>query len=94
MMYRFVLFAGLFVWATVVSQAVIAAEVKVLSANVFTGVLDSVFSDFERSSGHKVLFECVTAGKVRDRAQADEFDDVAIATRTITNDLQHPRLFL
>jgi hypothetical protein len=37
MMYRFVLFAGLFVWATVVSQAVIAAEVKVLSANVFTG---------------------------------------------------------
>ena len=48
MMYCFVLFAGLFVWATVVSQAVIAAEVKVLSANVFTGLLDSVFSDFER----------------------------------------------
>jgi hypothetical protein len=49
-------------------QAVIAAEIKVLGANVFTEVLDSVFSDFERSSGHKVLFECVTAGKVRDRA--------------------------
>ena len=89
-MYRFVLFAGLFVWATVVSQAVIAAEVKVLSANVFTGVLDSVFSNFERSSGHRIR----DGGKVRDRAQADEFDDVAIATRTITNDVQHPRLFL
>jgi hypothetical protein len=38
MMYRFVLFAGLFVWANVVSQGVIAAEVEVLSANVFTGV--------------------------------------------------------
>jgi hypothetical protein len=51
--YRFALLAGLFVWASVIAQAVVAAELKVLSANVFTGVLDNVFSDFERSFGHK-----------------------------------------
>jgi len=67
------------------SQAAPAAEIKVLSANVFTGVLDGVFSDFERSSGHKVVFEYVTAGKVRERVQAD---DVAIATRAILEDLE------
>jgi molybdate transport system substrate-binding protein len=88
MTYRFVLFVGLFVWVSIASQAVIAAEVKVLSANVFTGVLDNVFTDFERSSGHKVLFEYVTAGKVRDRLQAGEYGDVAIATRTILDDLE------
>jgi molybdate transport system substrate-binding protein len=88
MAYRFLLLTGLFVWASVTSQAVIAAELKVLSANVFTGVLDNVFSDFERSSGHKVLFEYVTAGQVRDRVQADEYGDVAIATRTILDDLE------
>jgi len=70
------------------SQAAPAAEIKVLSANVFTGVLDGVFSDFERSSGHKVVFEYVTAGKVRERVQADEAGDVAIATRAILEDLE------
>jgi molybdate transport system substrate-binding protein len=82
------LFAGLFVSASMVSQVTPAAELKVLSANVFTGVLDNVFSDFERSFGHKAQFEYVTAGKVRDRVQAGESGDVAIATRAILDDLE------
>lgn len=88
MAYRFALLVGLFAWVSLTSQVVVAAELKVLSANVFTGVLDNAFSDFERSSGHKVLFEYVTAGKVRDRVQANEYGDVAIATRTILDDLE------
>jgi molybdate transport system substrate-binding protein len=88
MTFRFALFAGLFVSASVVSQVGLAAELKVLSANVFTGVLDNVFSDFERSSGHKVQFEYVTAGKVGDRVQAGESGDIAIATRTILDELE------
>jgi hypothetical protein len=31
-----------------------ASEIKVLSANVFTNVLDDHFRDYERSSGNKV----------------------------------------
>jgi len=88
MSFRFALVAGSFVLASVVSPGGLAAELKVLSANVFTGVLDDVFTDFERLSGHKVVFEYVTAGKVRDRVQADEYGDVAIATRTILDDLE------
>ena len=59
MMYRFVRFAGLFVWATVVSQAVIAAEVKVLSANVLTGCSTACSAIL---NAHPDI-EYVTAGK-------------------------------
>lgn len=65
-----------------------AAEIKVLSANVFTGVLDEPFRDYERSSGNKVVFEYATAGKVKDRVQSGEPADVAIVTRPMIDQLE------
>jgi len=65
-----------------------AAEVKVLSANVFTGVLDEHFRDHERTSGNKVIFEYATAGKVRDRIQSGEPADVVIVTRPMIDQLE------
>jgi molybdate transport system substrate-binding protein len=88
MTFRLLRFACLLVSIFAASAAASAAEVKVLSANVFTSVLDSAFADFERASGHKVIFEYVTAGKVRERVQAGEAGDVAIATRGILDDLE------
>jgi molybdate transport system substrate-binding protein len=85
---RFPSFVGLIAFASAVSQVALAAEIKVVSANVFTGVLDGVFSDFEHASGHRVLFEYVTAGKVKERVQSGESGDVAIATRVIVDDLE------
>lgn len=65
-----------------------SAEIKVLSANVFTGVLDSQFSAFARTSGHKVSFIYETAGKVRNHVQAGEPGDVAIVTKTMMDELE------
>jgi hypothetical protein len=42
-----------YLFGIIIAQAVVAAELKVVSANVFTGAFDNVFSDFERSFGHK-----------------------------------------
>lgn len=65
-----------------------AGEIKILSANVFTNVLDDHFRDYERSSGNKVVFEYATAGQVRDRVQSGEQADVAIATRPMIDQLE------
>lgn len=74
---RFSSFVGMIVFASAVSQVALAAEIRVVSANVFTGVVDGVFSDFEHASGHKVRFEYVTAGKVKERVQSGEPGDIA-----------------
>ena len=58
-----------------------AAEIKVLSANVFTGVLDELASGFERSSANKVTIVYETAGVIRNRVQAGEFADMTILPR-------------
>jgi molybdate transport system substrate-binding protein len=65
-----------------------ASEIKVLSADVFTNVLDGQFRDYERSSGDKVVFEYATAGKVRDRVQSGEQADVVIVTRPMIDQLE------
>ena len=64
-----------------------AAEIKVLSANVFTGVLDGLFGEFERQSGHKVSFIYGTAGAIKTRVQAGEFEDVTILPRPMLDEL-------
>jgi molybdate transport system substrate-binding protein len=64
------------------------AEIKVLSANVFTSVLDEHFHNYEHASGNKVIFEYVTAGKVRDRVQSGEQADIAIVTRPMIDQLE------
>ena len=66
----------------------IAGEIKVLSANVFTNVLDDQFRNYERSSGNKVVFEYATAGKVRDRVLSGEQADVAIVARPMIDQLE------
>ena len=58
-----------------------AAEIKVLSANVFTGVLDELVSGFERSSGNTVTIVYETAGVIRNRVQAGEPADMTVLPR-------------
>ncbi len=65
-----------------------AVEIKVLSANVFTGVLDQPFRDFERSSGHKIVFDYGTAGNIKIRVQSGEIGDVAIVTAPLMDELE------
>lgn len=64
-----------------------AAEIKVLSANVFTGVLDELAGDFERASGHKVTIVYGSAGAIRNRVQAGEFGDVTILPRPMMDEV-------
>jgi molybdate transport system substrate-binding protein len=64
-----------------------AAEIKMLSANVFTGVLDELAGGFERTAGHKVVIVYGTAGAIRNRIQASEFADVAILPRPMMDEL-------
>jgi len=65
-----------------------AAEIKVLSADVFTGVLRELANDFERSAGHRVSIVYGTAGAIRDRVQAGEVADVAILPRPMLVQVQ------
>jgi molybdate transport system substrate-binding protein len=58
-----------------------AAEIKVLSANVFTGVLDELASRFEHSSGDTVIIVYETAGVIRNRVQASEAADMTVLPR-------------
>jgi molybdate transport system substrate-binding protein len=64
-----------------------AAEIKVLSADVFTGVLDQLAGDFERTTGHKVTIVYGTAGATRNRVQAGEIGDVTILPRPMTDEV-------
>jgi molybdate transport system substrate-binding protein len=62
-------------------------EIKVLSANVFAGVLDELASGFELASEHKVTIIYKTAGTIEDRIRAGEFADVVILPRQMTDEL-------
>jgi molybdate transport system substrate-binding protein len=58
-----------------------AAEIKVLSAGAMRAVLQQLAPAFEQSSGHKLVIEYATAGKVDEKVAADEPIDVAILTK-------------
>jgi molybdate transport system substrate-binding protein len=58
-----------------------AAEIKVLSAGAMRAVLEQLAPAFEKSSGHKLVIEYATAGKVEEKVAADEAIDVAILTK-------------
>jgi molybdate transport system substrate-binding protein len=58
-----------------------AAEIKVLSAGAMRAVLEQLAPTFEKSSGHKLVIEYATAGKVDEKVAADEAIDVAILTK-------------
>ena len=88
--FRWRMFAQLVASAVffVLAQAASASEIKLLSANVLTGVLDGFVAEFERSSGHKVVIVYGTAGNIRGRVQAGEVGDVAIVTRPMMDQLE------
>jgi molybdate transport system substrate-binding protein len=88
MSWRATLFVSLFVSFVLAPDVGFSAEIKILSANVFTGVLNSQFHDFERISGHKVAFDYDTAGNIRNRVQSGELGDVAIVTRPQIDELE------
>jgi len=64
-----------------------AADIKVVSADVFTGVLDGIAEEFTRASGHKVSIDYHTVMQVKRRIQAGEFADVTILNRPQIEDL-------
>jgi molybdate transport system substrate-binding protein len=66
---------------------VIATELTVLSADVFTGVLGELTGDFERSTGHKVTILYGTAGAIRSRVQTGESGDLTILPRPVMDAL-------
>ena len=58
-----------------------AVEINVLCSGAMRGVLQQLAPDFEKSSGHKLVIEYATAGKVEEKVAADEAIDVAILTK-------------
>jgi molybdate transport system substrate-binding protein len=58
-----------------------ASDIKVMSANVFTHVIEEIAKDFTSATGHKVTIDYYTIGQVRDRIQKGEVTDVVILTR-------------
>src|SRR5277367_5899372 len=58
-----------------------AAEIRVLCAGAMRAVLQQLAPDFEKSSGHKLVIEYATAGKVEEKVADDEPIDVAILTK-------------
>jgi molybdate transport system substrate-binding protein len=80
----------LIAWAVVFApvNGATASELRLLSANVFAGVLDPLLGEFERSSGHKVSVVYETAGKITARVQSGDPGDVAIVTRPMMGELE------
>jgi molybdate transport system substrate-binding protein len=80
--------AGLFAVCALLPGVAGATEIRLLSANVFTGVLDGPIKDFERSSGHNVVIVYATAGNIKSRVQSGEPGDVTIVTRPMMDELE------
>jgi molybdate transport system substrate-binding protein len=64
-----------------------AGEIKVLSAESPRDALEHVAAQFEKATGHKVVFEFMTAGQVRDRIESGENADIAIASSSFIDAL-------
>jgi molybdate transport system substrate-binding protein len=63
------------------AEAAAAAEIKVLCSGAMRGVMQQLGPDFQKSSGHQLVIEYATAGKVEEKVAADEAIDVAILTK-------------
>jgi molybdate transport system substrate-binding protein len=64
-----------------------AAEIKVLSTNAVTAVLDELGPVFERETGHKLVIHYDVANILRNQILAGEQFDVAIVTGPATEEL-------
>jgi len=69
------------------SDTVRAADVHVTSALAMSEPLKAVAAEFEKSSGHKLVFTFGTAVQVKTRVEAGEAVDVAISTAAAIDDL-------
>src|SRR4051794_19158408 len=69
------------------ANSIRAAEIKVISADVFTGVIDEIAEEFTGISGHKIRIDYHTAYQVNTRIQSGEFADVIILNRPQLEDL-------
>ncbi len=69
------------------TTAVDAAEVRVASALAMSVALKAVSSEFEKSTGHKLILSFGTAGQVKSRVEAGDALDVAITTAPSIDDL-------
>ena len=77
-----------FAVGSVFLTAAYADEIRLLSANVFTGVLDEPIAGYARSAGQTVAIVYATAGQIRNRLRDGEIADVTILPRPMIDDLQ------
>jgi molybdate transport system substrate-binding protein len=71
-------------WSVLAAKA---AEVKVLSAGAMKEVVLAVVPEFEKATGHKVIFANDTAGALSRRILGGEAFDVAVITPAVIDDL-------
>jgi len=64
-----------------------AAELKVLISGAMLGAVRELAGTFEASSGHKLVIEYATVGKIADRVAGDDPIDVAILTEPLFDKL-------
>ena len=67
--------------------SVTAAEVHVSSALAMSESLKAMAGEFEKNSGHKLVFNFGTAGQVKARVEAGEAVDLALTTAPAIDDL-------
>jgi molybdate transport system substrate-binding protein len=65
----------------------IAAEIKVKAGAATTGVLRELGPQFERATGHRIVFEFGLSGEFKRQIEAGEAFDVAIIAPELLDDL-------
>ena len=70
-----------FLAAVAFAATSVAADIRVLSAAAVKGPLAETAAVFERDTGHRVILEFTTAGKVDSRIAAGERPDLVVNTR-------------
>lgn len=77
---RTVTFAVVAGIACAAAQPVRAAEIRLLSAAAMQTVFKTIADEFERSSGHKLVFVYTTMGAITERVMAGETADLIIGS--------------
>src|ERR1700730_4664543 len=80
------IFIALF-FSLALSQAVTAAEVRVLTAGAMKETILALAPDFERATGHKVMLDNDTAGALSRRIEGGEAVDLAVITAPVVDGL-------
>jgi molybdate transport system substrate-binding protein len=69
------------------AHAASAAEIKVLTAGVMREVVLAAMPEFEKATGHSVVVQNATAGRLRHRIEGGEPVDVAVITPVVIDAL-------